>query len=153
MPSSSTKIVHVIQDEDSDNSVTQVTRRARSSMQSSSNVAKATAKANRKCQRRMMRNFLAGSRKARRTPKAREGIVSGTDLPIPLALVRLRQSTLYQKLIPASICREELDREIEKQIVEEGLEDEDLVETWTMFYEDALYSKVLSDEGFGADDV
>ena len=87
----------------------------------------------------MMRNYLAGSRKARKTPKAREGIVSGTDRPVPPALMRLRRSPLYTEL-PSSICREELDRCIEEQIVEDDMEDEYLVEVWTSYYEDVWLS-------------
>ena len=57
-------------------------------------------------------------------------------------------------MIPQSICLEELNRGIEEQIIDEGLEDEDLVEIWTQFYEEAAYHAVVeSDEGFGADDV
>ena len=56
-------------------------------------------------------------------------------------------------MIPSSICQEELNREIERRIIDEGLEDEDLVETWTRFYEEATYSAFANDEGFGADDV
>jgi hypothetical protein len=97
----------------------------------------------------MMRNYLAGSRKARKTPKAREGIVSGTDRPVPPALVRLRRSPLYTEL-PSSICREELDRCIEEQIVEDDMEDEYLVEVWTSYYEDVWLSLGFPcNDGFG----
>ena len=97
---------------------------------------------------------VSGSRRAQRTRKAGEGIVTSTNRTIPPELAKIRQSFLYLKMIPQSICREELNREIEDQIVEDGLEDEDLVETWTFFYEEAAYDAVVaSDEGFGADDV
>lgn len=110
MPSANSKTVHVIQDEDSGTEGTQVARRARSSVQSGSNVARSAAKANRKYRKRMMQNLQSGSRRARRTRKAREEKVSGTTLLVPPELVRLRQSLLYRELIPKSICREELDR-------------------------------------------
>ena len=154
MPVTNSKIVHVIPEEGSDSRETHVGHRMRSTTQSSRSVARSNAKEDQKRRRGQMRNLQSESRKARRTTKAREGIVSGTTLPVPPAFVRLRQSTLYQKLIPKSICREEeLDLEIEKRIIDEGLEDEDLVETGTEIYKEALYSEVLNDEGFGANDV
>ena len=79
-------------------------------------------------------------------------MVSGTSRTIPPELAKLRRSTL--DLIPSSICREQLNREIKMQIKEEGLEEEDLVETWSYFYEEAAFAEAFPyDEGFGADDV
>ena len=53
------------------------------------------------------------------------------------------------------MCGEELNRSIEEQIIEEGLEDEELVETWSYFYEEALdhMARPYHKEGFGEDDV
>lgn len=92
-------------------------------------------------------------KKARRTHKAKEGIVTGSHHTIPPELARLRQSSLYTGL-PSSICWDQLDRSIEDQIVEDGMEDEDLVETWTFYYEEIWLTLACPyDEGFGADDV
>ena len=98
-----------------------------------------------------MRSMLQ-SRRNRRTRKASEGIVTGSSRTIPPELARLRRTSLYLDL-PSSICREQLNQSIEKQIVEDGLEDEDLVETWSYFYEEAWFAIACPyDEGFGADD-
>ena len=68
------------------------------------------------------------SKKARRTRRAEEGISTGPRFVVPPELARLRRSWLYKDL-PPSVCREKLDRSIKEQIITEGEEDEDLVET------------------------
>ena len=70
------------------------------------------------------------SKKARRTPKAGDGISTGPGFVVPPKLARLRRKSLYKDLA-VFICLEELDRSIEEQIIAEGEEDDDLVETWT----------------------
>ena len=149
------RIVHLIPDEGNDSISMRDRLRMRSPTQRSQLIDKAFARKyrGRKYRERMMRNYLAGSRRARRTPTAREGIVSGTNLPVPPALVRLRRSSLYTEL-PSSICREELDRCIEEQILEDNMEDEYLVEAWTSYYEDVWLSLGCSyNGGFGVSGV
>mmetsp|Transcript_9728 Transcript_9728/g.14067 ORF Transcript_9728/g.14067 Transcript_9728/m.14067 type:complete len:126 (+) Transcript_9728:443-820(+) len=88
------------------------------------------------------------------TPKAGLGIVHGTFREVPPALVKLRESDLYMKWIPQCICRVRLDREIEKQIQKQGLQDDDLIDTWTAFYEEVAYAGAFPyEDGLGADDV
>ena len=73
---------------------------------------------------------------------------------VPPELARLRRKSLYKDL-SMFICLAELDRSIEEQIIAEGEEDEDLVETWTYYYEEFLYREACPyhEEGFGADDM
>mmetsp|Transcript_28669 Transcript_28669/g.41053 ORF Transcript_28669/g.41053 Transcript_28669/m.41053 type:complete len:151 (+) Transcript_28669:416-868(+) len=130
----------------------QSTRKTPTDTQSAQDVEKVTSK-NR--QQIMLQSLASGSRKARKTPKAKEGIVSGTDRSIPPQLAKLRRSTLYLEDIPRKIDRDELNQWIERQIVEDGLEEEDLVETWHYFYEEASFLDAFpyDDEGFRSDDV
>mmetsp|Transcript_26626 Transcript_26626/g.38165 ORF Transcript_26626/g.38165 Transcript_26626/m.38165 type:complete len:130 (+) Transcript_26626:414-803(+) len=121
--------LHMIPNEDSDEEGKRSARRMSASMRSTQGVDGASIRK----RKRQAQKILSGSRKARRTRKAREGIVSGTTRVIPPELLGLRQSFFYLKMIPQSICREELNREIEEQIIDKGLEEEDLVETWTQF--------------------
>jgi len=94
------------------------------------------------------------SKKAHRSPKAGDGISTGPGFVVPPELARLRRKSLYKDLA-MFICLEELDRSIEEQIIVEGEEGDDLVETWTKYYEDFLEQRACGyhDEGFGADDV
>jgi hypothetical protein len=130
----------------------QSTRKTPTDTQSAQDVEKVTSK-NR--QQIMLQTLASGSKKAHKTPKAKEGIVSGTDRPIPSQLAKLRRSTLYLEDIPQRIDRDELNQWIERQIVDDGLEEEDLVETWHYFYEEASFLDAFpyDDEGFRSDDV
>ena len=68
--------------------------------------------------------------------------------------MKLRKSVLYMEFIPESVDRDQLNREIEIEIQEQGMEDDDLVDTWTYFYEEAAYEDLFHfEEGLGADDV
>jgi hypothetical protein len=121
-------------------------------MRSVQNIEKVASK---DLQHVILQKPISSSRKARKIPKAKEGIVSGSDRPIPPQLAELRRSTLYLEDIPRRIDRGELDRWIERQIVEDRLEEEDLVETWHYFYEEASFLDAFpfDDEGFHSDDV
>ena len=145
------KTRHVMSNFESDEEK-QSTRRTPTDMRSAQNVEKVASKDR---QHIMPQNSASSSRKARKTPKAKEGIVTGTDRPIPPQLAKLRRSTLYLEDIPRRIDRDELDRWIERQIVEDRLEEEDLVETWHYFYEEASFLDAFpyNDEGFCSDDV
>ena len=94
------------------------------------------------------------SKKARRTPKAGEGISTRPGFVVPPELARLHCKSLYRDLAMFT-CLEELDRSIEEEIIAEGEEDEDLVETWSYYYEEFLYSMACPyhEEGLGEDDV
>jgi len=53
------------------------------------------------------------------------------------------------KFLPESVDRDQLNREIEIEIQEQGMEDDDLGDTWTYFYEEAAYGDVFRfEEGF-----
>ena len=60
--------------------------------------------------------------------------MTGSDFVIPPELVKLRKSSLVMAL-PSSISRYGLNHWIEKQIMKDGMGDEDLVETWTSYYD------------------
>jgi len=94
------------------------------------------------------------SEQSRRTPRAGDGISTGPGFVVPPELARLRRKSLYKDLA-MFVNLEELDRSIEEQIIAEGEENDDLVETWTNYYEEFLEQQACGyhDEGFGADDV
>ena len=94
------------------------------------------------------------SEQARRTPRAGDGISTGPGFVVPPELARLRRKSLYKDLA-MFVCLEELDGSIEEQIIAEGEEDDDLVETWTNYYEGFFEQRACGyhDEGFGAYDV
>ena len=100
------KILHIIPSEDSDEEGKPSARSMSTNMRSTQGVDGAGTKK----RKRQAQKILSGSRKARRIRKAGEGIVSGTTHALPPKLSKNRQSIHYQKMIPQSICREELNQ-------------------------------------------